>query len=492
MKNILSKVWASSTLLIVLIFTISQIDIILSELGLTRDWQAFAVRALSTLAWIVGALLVIRIVRIVLWEGIVTRASGMTPPRLIVQLGNIVIVFLAVSGAATFVFGQSITGFWTASGAIGIVVGFALRNLILDTFSGLAIHMERPFKVGQWINVHTRFGEYKGRVEETNWRTTRLWTTGRNIIIIPNSFITTTILSNYSMGGLGEVSRFELVFTLDFSVPTERAIRVLTAAVQASIGDKGPLPKPAPKVRANNITPYGVEYKIRYYIDPDFVTTAKARNTIITHVMEHLNHAGLTLSYPKRDVYFTRMPWRQKSWAYPKDLVGQIQKISLFEFLELDDLEFIAQGVKVRNYKAKDTIVHQGELGDSMFILAEGLLEVLVERENGELLKVADLAPGTFFGEKSLLSGDQRSATIICVTDTVVCEITKSVMAQLFERSPEVAEQLSKAIAIRDLQNQSALSEDKEDSSPEMIEKETGLFLEKIKTFFSIRGLKKG
>ncbi|MDV7341401.1 mechanosensitive ion channel family protein [Terasakiella sp. A23] len=488
MINALSKIWNPLVLFIAVCAAIWNIDDIITLLHLPVEWHQTAIQIFSIIAWIIGALLFVRLTRIIFWEGLVERTVKRPPPRLIVQLGNVFIIFLAFSGVLVFVFNQSITAFWTASGAVGIVIGFALRNLILDTFSGLAIHMERPFKVGQWINVHTRFGEYKGRVEETNWRTTRLWTTGRNIIIIPNSFITTTILSNYSMGGMGEVSRFELVFTLDYSVPTDRAIRVLTAAVQASIGSKGPLPNPAPKVRSSGVTPFGIEYKMRYYIDPDHVTTAKARNTIINNVMEHLNHAGLTLSYPKRDVYMTQMPWRQKSWQYPKDQVTQIKKLSLFEALELEDLEFIAEKMRIHHYRKLDTVVSQGDDGNSMFILAEGLLEVLIEQEDNTSFKVADLAPGTFFGEKSLLTGEPRSATIICATDVVVCEITKSAMSDLFARNEDVAALLSKAVALRDLENQSAIANRPEDNNEEALAKETDLFLGKLKSFFGLKG----
>lgn len=478
------NVWSPLVLFIIVVFIITQVDIILQKLGLPENWLNTSIKVLSVIAWIFAAMLTVRIIRILFWEGFVQNTIGRRPPRLVMQLGNVFVFFLALTGMMTFTFGQSITAFWTASGAIGIVVGFALRNLILDTFSGLAIHMEQPFKVGDWINCHTRMGDFIGRVEETNWRTTRLWTTSRNMVIIPNSFLTTTVVSNFSMPD-GE-ARFELEFVLDFSVSTDRAIRVLTAAAIQAIGNKGPLADPVPKVRVNGITQYGVEYKLRYYLDPAKTSPSKARNTLVTNIVQHLNHAGLTLSYPKRDLYMAKMPWRQKDWTYHKDQISQLGKLSLFKALSGEDLEFIADKMIVRNYKSGKTVVSQGDAGETMFVLAEGMLEVFVDTDGDQNIKVAELAPGTFFGEKSLLTGEARSATICCSTDAMIGEITKDAMSELFARNRKVAELLSHAVVVRDLHNMDTMTHANEKDQQEALEEKTDIFLNKLKSFFGM------
>ena len=61
---------------------------------------------------------------------------------------------------------------------VGLVLGLALKNMILDVFVGLAINIDRPYKIGDWIEVHNvgSEGYLRGQVLETNWRTTRLHT----------------------------------------------------------------------------------------------------------------------------------------------------------------------------------------------------------------------------------------------------------------------------------------------------------------------------
>lgn len=453
-----------------------------TSLGLSTALLVPMKQAAQVFVWLAGAWLFSRLATLVIWDGFVSRLLGRAPPRLIIQLGGVVIFLLAISGILRFVFGESVTAIWAASGAIGIVIGFALQQLILDTFSGLAIHLERPFKVGDWINCHTRMGDYIGRVEETNWRTTRLWTTSRNIVVIPNSFLTTTLLTNYSMPGTA--ARFELDFVLDFSVPSDRAMRVLTAALISTIGPKGPLAFPAPKVMVNGTADYGVKYCLRYFLEPAKVTPSKARHTITQAVLRHINQAGLSLSYPRQDLFLARMPWRQKNWSYLKDQIRQLGAISLFAKFEKEDLEFIARHMSIHELDEKTVVVRQGEQGDSMFILAEGLLEVLIDQPDGTQTKVADLAPGTFFGEKSLLTGQSRSATVLCVAESIICEVTKNCMMSLLEQKPELAESLGRAVVERDMQNELTLSRLTKDEVNAKVSSALDEFVSKIRRFF--------
>ena len=85
------------------------------------------------------------------------------------------------------VFDKSITGIWATSGVFGVVLGIALRNVILDVFIGLSMHVEQSFRIGDWAMVHQnrRENHIVGQVIEINWRTTRLKTTGEKYDCCP-------------------------------------------------------------------------------------------------------------------------------------------------------------------------------------------------------------------------------------------------------------------------------------------------------------------
>jgi CRP-like cAMP-binding protein len=98
------------------------------------------------------------------------------------------------------------------------------------------------------------------------------------------------------------------------------------------------------------------------------------------------------------------------------------------------------------------TIVRQGEAADSLFILAEGALDVRMERAGTELA-LDRMVPGDIFGEMSLLTGQPRSATVTAATETVVFEIGKHHLDPILQRRPELAEALVAMMARRQARN---------------------------------------
>ncbi len=460
------------------------LEALLTPLGLSAESGLLAERLALSLVWLTAAHLLNVLIGAFFWHGLVLRALGRTPPRLVEQLGNLLVMLLALAGIVGVVFEQPVTGLWATSGAIGIVVGLALRNLILDTFSGLAIHIEQPFRVGDWITCHTRFGTYFGRVLETNWRTTRLATNSRNVVVIPNSFLTSTIVTNTSMPD--DVSGFEVKLVLDFSVPTERALRILGAATQQSVGPDGILAEPRPDIEVNATTPDGIEYKISYSIQADKVPPGRARSLLLRMVIAHLRNAGISLSYPRRDIFLARMPWRQRNWHYDKDQVRQLAQLPLFASLSNGELQQLATEMAVFPMQQGETVVSQGDVGDSMFVLAEGLLHVSVTREDGSQFQVAELGPGEFFGERSLLTGEPRSATVVCAVECVVCEITKDAVSSLLAENPALAQAFSRAVIAREMHNGQLASQLRQRELSDRIDAEAGQFARRLRQFFGL------
>ena len=197
--------------------------------------------------WLSAAHFFNRLVIVFFWDGLMQKTFGAPIPRLLKDVLTIIIYVVAITGIIGVVFDKSISAFWATSGVISIVLGFALKNVILDVFTGLAINVDRPYRIGDWIEVHGSGSEHvTGRVEEINWRTTRLWTLDDSIIILPNSILGLKVVTN--LWGSGPESRFDTVFCLDYSIPSDRALRVLTAGAHAVVGQKGILEQPAPNV----------------------------------------------------------------------------------------------------------------------------------------------------------------------------------------------------------------------------------------------------
>ena len=169
--------------------------------------------------WLSAAFLVQRVITIFFWDGLIAGISGRPVPRLPKDVTGMLLFAIATMGVLATVFDQSVTGIWATSGVLGIVVGIALRNVILDIFIGLSMHVEQPFRIGDWVMIHQNRRETHiiGQVIEVNWRTTRLKTTEKNMIVVPNSKMGEAILTNYMKPK--PYFRIDLEFILDYSVP---------------------------------------------------------------------------------------------------------------------------------------------------------------------------------------------------------------------------------------------------------------------------------
>jgi small-conductance mechanosensitive channel/CRP-like cAMP-binding protein len=404
--------------------------------------------------WISGAFLLNRSIDVLFWQGLVGRAFQGTIPKLLKDVIAFIIYALAVAGIIGIAFGKSVTGIWATSSVLGIVLGLALRSIILDMFTGLAINLENPYSIGDWIRLQGRTPEQDvvGKVSEITWRTTRMVTEENNLIVMPNSMMGISLLVNYSNPEMG--SRFEFPIIIDFSIPVQRARRVLLAGARAVMNSKGFVPEPQPQILVNAAHEMGIEYKVRYWITPwHGVSPSSARSVVLSSILDHLQKAGITPAYPKEDVYMARLPARHMDGTDLDNRLELLARTELFEQIARSDLQRLARSIKHRIFHEGDRLITQGDAGDSMFILLEGLLDVCLQKETGTESPIAQMQPHDFFGEMSLLTGAPRSATVVAATDVVVFEITKEDIEKLLLERPLIAEILSNAVAVRNLRS---------------------------------------
>ena len=438
---------------------------------------------LEILVWFSGGWLFNRLLSVLFWDTLVGMYTEHHPPKMLVQISGIFVFFLTLSLIAHFVFDEPLTSILVTGGGLTIALGFGIQGLINDLFSSLAIQLDPPFKVGDFINVHHRYLAAEGligRVEETNWRTTRMWTTDRNYIIVPNSYITTQILTNYSMPK--SLSRFEMNYTLDFAIPSDRAIRIFNAALLDSVGPKGPVASPKPTTILTGIDSDGAVYKLKYFLEPTEVSPPKARNTINANVIYHLANAGMSHSYAKQDIFLGRMPKRQKSWSNKEDRMDLLSNIALFQDFSGELLEAITNSFHLRELKPEEVLINQGDDGESLFVLVEGLLEVSLQVE-GEKRHLTFLRPGSFLGEMALLTGEKRSADVTSSTESLVGELTKESIMSLATENPEVLNKMTAVVAKRRLKNEEMWATSAK-SHDEAVQQEEKSLMARVMNFF--------
>jgi CRP/FNR family transcriptional regulator, cyclic AMP receptor protein len=101
-----------------------------------------------------------------------------------------------------------------------------------------------------------------------------------------------------------------------------------------------------------------------------------------------------------------------------------LQKSPLFGMISPSELELAAEMARVRRYAAGEVVFEEGDLGDSLFVVASGEVDVLRKNDAGELKVIGTIGPPEFFGEMSLIDKEYRSATVRARTDSVLLQLT--------------------------------------------------------------------
>lgn len=127
-----------------------------------------------------------------------------------------------------------------------------------------------------------------------------------------------------------------------------------------------------------------------------------------------------------------------------------LQEVSLFsEALDAEQLRFLADHSKPAFFRAGTPLMHQGDLGGSMFVIQEGQVAVTFVYGDARQQQVATLGPRDVVGEMSLFTGDRRTATVSAVTNVTAIEVTKASLERVFARAPELVDTFSEVLAQR-------------------------------------------
>lgn len=124
----------------------------------------------------------------------------------------------------------------------------------------------------------------------------------------------------------------------------------------------------------------------------------------------------------------------------PRTPTRELPRIPLLSSLSADELRTLIERVDVRDCAAGDVVMRQGAAGGSLFVVVRGRVQVIAEQPARR--ELATLGEGAFFGELALLTNFPRSATVIAAAPTQLLEISRELVGEIVQRSPEVLKTL--------------------------------------------------
>jgi len=366
-------------------------------------------------------------------------------------------------------------GLLAGSGIVAIILGFAGQNLFAGIIGGISIQINRPYKVGDWLQVGERFAE----VMEINWRSTRLRTNDGIYLDIPNNEMVSHTIVNLHYPT--EVHAMRIGVGVEYKNPPNR---VKDALFRAASTAEGVLTEQKVKVFLVDFADSAVIYEIKFYMG-NHSRINEINDAVRTNVWYQLKRQEITIPFPIRTLHVERKPVSSMQEEY-QEARAILRSEALFECLSDEQIDSLVQQSQVSHFGRGERVIREGAEGESMFVLLSGAAEVSISK-NGTSIPVATLKAPDCFGEMSLLTGEHRTATVRAETDCQVMEIGKPVMAEVLRASPDCLERLSELLAKRKMETEGLLKEAVSHGQHERKEREyRATFLRRLQTFFEL------
>jgi small-conductance mechanosensitive channel len=235
------------------------------------------------------------------------KKSKLPLPSTGLAYGTIKGVILVVGFLITLsVLGISIAPLITALGVGGLAVALALQDTLANLFSGIHILVERSIRVGDFIKLET--GQ-EGYVEDITWRTTRVRMLPNNMVVIPNSKLAQSVVTNYYL----PEKRMSVLIPVgvNYSSDPAKIERVLVEEAKKAAGEvPGMLSDPEPFVRF--IPGFGdssLDFTLICQVK-EFTDQYLAQHELRKRIFNRFREEGIEIPFPHRTVYLRE----EKQW----------------------------------------------------------------------------------------------------------------------------------------------------------------------------------
>lgn len=114
-----------------------------------------------------------------------------------------------------------------------------------------------------------------------------------------------------------------------------------------------------------------------------------------------------------------------------EDWMGVVSQSPAFKALPAANIEKLSSRMEKLPVKAAQIIIRQGDEGDYYYVIESGKAKVLRHSDAGVRQDLAELGPGTPFGEEALISDAKRNATVAMLTDGVLLRLAKKDFIEL-------------------------------------------------------------
>jgi small-conductance mechanosensitive channel len=399
-------------------------------------------QALAVASLVVALLAALLLAALVLVDLLLVRRLKADVPKILPDVAVLTAFFFGVLLILYYRTNLDITGLFTTSALLTVVIGLALQDTLGNLFAGLALQTERSFRVGDWV----RFAAHEGVVSDVSWRATKIRTRDNDLVVVPNTVIGKDVLLNYSQPSLVHAITCEV--GCHYRHPPGDVIAALHEAASQT---EGVLPRPRAAVRTVAFGDSAITYQLRCWIK-DYAVEPDIRSDLMTRIWYVFDRRGIEIPFPIRSVFVHEVTAERRAAherAETERVQGRLRRCDLFEMLSEPELAQLAGRVRVEKYFTGETVIRQGDTGDSIYVIDEGRVEVLAEVAGDGERRIAEMESPAFFGEMSMMMDEPRSATVRALVPTRFLVIDRESFRDTLQGNPGIAARLSETLAHR-------------------------------------------
>ena len=342
--------------------------------------------------------------------------------------------------------GVDLASLVTTSAVITGVIAFSMQDTLGNILGGIVLQLDESMKVGDWVQID----EVRGRVTDVRWRFTAIETRNRETVFVPNSALVKNRFTVLGSRADSEVRwRRWVWFAIDLGAAPARVCSVLEHAVQDA-----EIPwvarEPAPSAVLMDVTEGYARYALRYWLrEPreDDGTDSRVRS----HALAALERAGIRLSVRREErLVVAEDDPRREALAADEQVrrLHALGRVPLFASLSSVEKSEVARHLLHAPFLQGDVVTRQGAVAHWLYLVISGDARIC-DDSGGERRAIASLGPGDVFGERGMLTGEPRSATVIATSDLECYRLDKAGFEGVMRARPDIAEEMSRILTQR-------------------------------------------
>ena len=373
------------------------------------------VHIFDILWWIGAAVLMSRAVNSFFLKP-VEENTGRRIPRIVYRFISFVICVFALFGILAFVYEQKITSLLATSGVFAMIIGLAIQMNISNIFSGIALNLDRPFRIGDWVKI----GDYEGIVSDVTWRATELKNLDNCVESIPNSVVEGSHIMNYNYPD--DIVRVLLTVHVNPVHPPEYVQKILMDAV-LSVDDVSVLKYPVPYIEFGRLKDWAADYDLYFFIK-DYENKTGIADKVWKRIWMHFKSSGVTSAIKHHEVHMHKgvKTQNQMGMDYREKLLNETGLFNAFSKEVISDIETTMTKYQ---YTSGDQVSVSKKSDVSVFLISEGAVKIWLTENGSQSVEIARMGAGEFYDSKKLFETYKERVNVVAIQDTVIFEMTE-------------------------------------------------------------------